>query len=140
MIALKVGEVFLYRGTNSELDYFRNDTHIHIVVNIDEHRRDAYLVPLSTSPVFWDKACEIGANDGCPFVTKRCYVAYVHAKKVPLGGTMRDWDSGEMPAALLARVIAGVPTSVHTPQWFRDAIFPVRKMTIHRDGRPSSRY
>jgi hypothetical protein len=136
MMALKVGEVFHYRGTRSELDW-RNDRHIHIVVKIDQRGGDAYLVPLSTYPVFWDKTCEIDVNDGCPFVTKRCFVAYVHAKKAPLGGSMRDASlSGEATDALLKRVIAGVQTSVRTPQWFRDAIFPTpaRNRTIHRVG------
>jgi hypothetical protein len=142
MVALKIGEVFRYSGTNSNIerdDYWNDhsDRHICIVVGIDERQRDAYLVPLSTSPVYLDKTCEIDVSDGCPFVTKRCYVAYRHVKKAPLGGAIRDASlSREAPIALLARVVAGVQTSVRTPQWFRDAIFPpaARKMTIHRAG------
>jgi hypothetical protein len=139
MVALKIGEVFLYSGTNSNIerdDYWndKSDRHICIVVWIDERKRDACLVPLSTSPVYWDKTCEIDVSDGCPFVTKRCYVAYRHTKKAPLGGAIRDASlSREAPIALLARVVAGVQTSVRTPQPFRDAMFPpaTRKMIIH---------
>jgi hypothetical protein len=68
IVALKIGEVFQYSDTNSDIDSFRSDRHIHIVVWIDERGGDAYLVPLSTAPVYWDKTCEIDVNEGCPLV------------------------------------------------------------------------
>ena len=138
MVAPKVGEVFLYRGTYSQQGHsWTDDRHIHIVVKIDQRGGDAYLVPLSTHPVLGDKTCEIDVNDGCPLVTKRCFVAYFYARKAALGAPMKD-DCliREAPAGLLAKVVAGVQTSTHTPPWFRDSIFPIepRKIKIHRAG------
>jgi hypothetical protein len=132
----KVGDVFNYPGTRSELSY-GNDRHIHIVVKIDEGRLNAYLVPLSSDPVYWDRTCEISRTDGCPFVTKRCFASYANAKKAHLGG-MQDAARFGGPASedLLARVIAGVRTSRHSPQWFKDAVCPVpkREAKIHRSA------
>jgi hypothetical protein len=86
-MAVKLGDVFNYPGTESEdgLDtYYRNKGgwHIHLVVKTDESRGDAYLVPLST--VLRDRTCEIEVKDGCPLVTKPCVAAYIHGKKMRL--------------------------------------------------------
>jgi hypothetical protein len=124
-MAAKVGDVFNYPGTSSEPTYSNSSGwHIHIVVKIDESRGDAYLVPLSTS-IYWDSACEINVNDGCPFVTKRCFVSYVDGKKTPLDTIQKVARmGGPAPKELLARVIAGVGTSRRSQEWFRDAICP----------------
>jgi hypothetical protein len=124
-MAAKVGDVFNYPGTSSEPYRNSGGWHIHIVIRIDESRGDAYLVPLSTSPIYWDPACEIDVNDGCPFVTKRCFVSYVDGKKTPLDATQEVARlGGPAPKELLARVIAGVGTSRRSQKWFRDAVCP----------------
>jgi hypothetical protein len=128
-MAVKLGDVFNYPGTESEdgLDtYYRNKGgwHIHLVVKTDESRGDAYLVPLSTV-LYWDRTCEIDVKDGCPSVTKRCVVAYIHGKKIPLHGLQKVGRfSGQTPKELLARVIAGVGTSPRSQDWVKDAVCP----------------
>jgi|SRR5579863_4428463 hypothetical protein len=127
-MAAKVGDVFNYPGTEAEgfESTYRNKGgwHIHMVVRIDESRGDAYLVPLSTV-LCSDRTCEIDVKDGCPSVTKRCVVAYVHGKKIPLDVLQNVGRfSGQASKELLARVIAGVGASPRSPEWFRDAICP----------------
>jgi hypothetical protein len=125
-MAVEVGDVFNYPGTRSEPTYRYNENswHIHIVVKIDESRGDAYLVSLSTSD-HWDSTCEINVKDGCPLVTKRCFVSYFDSKKVSLNSMQKvAVFGGPAPTALLAKVTAGVKTSRRSPQWFKDAIFP----------------
>src|ERR1700733_11776550 len=106
-MAIEVGDVFNYPGTESGDSYYsKGGWHIHIVVGIDEIRGDAYLVPLST--VFYrDKTCEIDVKDGCPSVTERCVVAYFHGKKITLDALReRGVFSGPAPKELIARVLA----------------------------------
>jgi hypothetical protein len=125
-MAAKVGDVFDYPGTESGESPYRNrgGWHIHIVVKVDESRGDAYLIPLSTV-LYRDGTCEIDVKDGCPSVTERCVVAYIHGKKIPLDGLQKlGRFRGPAPKELLARVLAGIQTSLHSPQWFKDAVFP----------------
>lgn len=126
-MAVEVGNVFNYPGTESEESgYWRNrgGWHIHIVLRIDESLGDAYLVPLSTVR-YSDRTCEIDVKDGCPSVTKRCVVAYIHGKKIPLCVLEKVGRfSGQAPKELLARVIAGVGTSPRSQDWFKDAVCP----------------
>ena len=124
-MAAKVGDVFNYPGTDdSEGLGKRGGWHIHIVVRIDESRGDAYLVPLSTV-LYRDRTCEIDVKDGCPLVTKRCIVAYIHGKKIPLAALQEVGRfSGPAPKELLSRVIAGVGTSPHSEDWFKDSVCP----------------
>jgi hypothetical protein len=129
-MAISVGDVFNYPGTRSEPTYKYNESswHIHILVKIDETRGDAWLVSLSTSD-YWDSTCEINVNDGCPLVTKRCFVSYVDGKMVPIDAVQKNAHpgGGTAPKALLMRIIAGVGTSRRSQQWFKDAIFPPRE-------------
>jgi hypothetical protein len=128
-MAVKVGDVFNGRGTGSDSDFkstYRNKGgwHIHIVVGINESRGDAYLVPLSTV-LYRDRTGEINVKDRCPSVTERCVVAYIHGKKIPLNVLAKVGRfSGQAPKELLARVIAGVGTSPHSQDWFKNAICP----------------
>lgn len=123
----QVGDVFNYPGTRSQPTYKYNENSwdIHIVVKIDESRGDAWLVSLSTSD-HWDSTCEINVKDGCPLVTKRCFVSYFDGKKISIDSVRQNARPGGGPApkALLAKVIAGIKTSRRSPQWFKDAIFP----------------
>ena len=132
----KVGDVFNYPGTGPDLLYGRSGWHIHMVVKIDESGGDAYLLPLSSSPIWWDSTCEIDVTDGCPFVTKRCFVSYAEAKKVSINGMEQTaTPGGPAPPELLARAIAGIRKSSKTPQWFKDAVCPVaRQGRIHRSA------
>jgi hypothetical protein len=124
-MAVKLGDVFNYPGTESEDSYGnRGGFHIHIVVRIDETGGDAYLVPLS-SVLYRDRTCEIEVKDGCPLVAKPCVVAYIHGKKIRLDVLPKmGLYGGQAPEKLLARVLEGIQTSPNSQQWFKDAVCP----------------
>jgi hypothetical protein len=126
-MAVKVGDVFNYPGTESDGFGFyvnKGGWHIHIVVKVDETGGDVYLVPL-TSVLYSDRTCEIEMKDGCPLVVKPSVVAYLHGKIIRLDALQEQGRlGGQAPKELLARIIAGIRTSPKSEQWFKDAVCP----------------
>jgi hypothetical protein len=73
--------------------------------------------------LYRDQTCEIDEKDGCPSVTKRCVVAYLHGKKIPLDVLQNVGRfSGPAPKELLTRILAVFRR--HSQQWFKDAVCP----------------
>lgn len=119
---LKRGDVLLYPGTGPDDDgYLPQKSHKCVIVKVDDD--DIYVIPISSWKGYNDITCIFEVSTPGLGLIKSSYVAYWASKKLPKINSIAQHVS-TLPAPVLSRIMDGITKSRHTPEWFRDAIFP----------------
>ena len=127
-MSLAVGDVVEISGTGSGASLAKS--HLHFIVKLALAKGDIYCILFSLERANWDSTCEIVVADSVPGVTRTCFIAYLHAKKVALRSAIANIGSGlykhkvSCPPPVCKRVLKGVLASDKTEKWFADAIHP----------------